>query len=204
MMQEWHQAEYQRRMAPQVQIALDRLKLKYEKNSPFADFGVGRHAATPVLRELAKENNLPNGEPSPWLFEWIETLEEMPWMSHPLPKPLEEEESLRGAFLLADSVIKKHVVQEKVLPTEGWSHFVQRVFEEEWVKKVGSMAGAANKKGDQTVTVWTLGEFVAFVEKVVARLNAIGYRLRTPAETRLRTLLERASRGESLHEEGAW
>ncbi len=71
-------------------------------------------------------------------------------MSHPLPKPLEEEESLRGAFLLADSVIKKHVVQEKVLPTEGWSHFVQRVFEEEWVKKVGSMAGAANIQAPNT------------------------------------------------------
>jgi len=203
-MHDWLRAEHERRISPQVQIALERLKLKYEERSPFGDFGVGQQAATPALRELARENKLPNDDPSPWLYEWIETLEEMPWISAPLPKPSDEEESLRTAFRLADSVIKKNAVEESLLPTESWSQFIQRVFEDEWVKGVGSMAGAANKKTAQGEVVWLLSEFVIFVQKVVTQLNGIGYRLRTPPDTRLKTLLDKASRGEGVHGDDAW
>jgi len=31
-------------------------------------------------------------------------------------------------------------------PTEAWSDFVQRVFENEWVEVVGSMAGAGEQE----------------------------------------------------------
>src|SRR2546430_6945880 len=48
-------------------LAFGQLRTKYGDKNPFDAFVVGRHAATLALRELVKENELPNGRPSPWL-----------------------------------------------------------------------------------------------------------------------------------------
>lgn len=204
LLHDWLQAERERRFAPQIQIALDRLSARYGDRNPFDEFGVGRGAATLSLRELAKVNNLPNGQPSPWLHEWGETLEVMPSISCPLPKPSAGDESLGSALRLADSAIKKCVVDEQFVPTETWNEFVQRVFEEKWVEDVGEMAGAMNKTAGQTAAAWTPDEFVDFVERVIALLNKIGYSLRTPAKVRLQTLLDKTSRGEGVRGENSW
>lgn len=201
LLHDWLRAEELRSMAPQAQIALDRLRMNYGEKNPFDEFGVGRHAATVGLRKLIKENTLPNWQPSPWLHAWKQTLEIMPWVSDQLPKPTEQEESLRSALHLADSAIKGNITN-KMLPTETWNDFVQRIFEDNWVKTVGLMAGETNRKA--TAAVWSLDEFADFIEKVVLRLNDIGYTLRPPATPRLQALLDKTSRGESVSGDHSW
>lgn len=198
--EDWIQAERERRIEPQVQIAFSRLRTKYGDKNPFDDFAVGRHSATLALRELVKENMLPNDKPSPWLYAWKETLEEMPmyvFSFPPLPKPTVLKDSLWLAMRQVDSAIKENIT-EAIRPTESWNDFIQRIFEDEWVEKVGRMAGTANKEAGQTAVVWALDDFADFIEMIVMQLNDIGYSLQMPSKMRLKTLLDKASHGESV------
>jgi len=49
----------------------------------------------------------------------------------------------------------------------------------------------ANKNAGGAAATWALDDFLAFIEVVIARLNSIGYSLRTPAKARLETLLDK-------------
>jgi hypothetical protein len=201
---ERQEAEHERRIEPQVQITLDCLKAKYGNKNPFDDFAIGKHAATLDLREFVKENGLPNRKPSPWLHTWKQTFEDMPYSSDLLPKPVGHDEGwLRLALRQADSAIKKEITN-RILPTETWNDFIQRIFEDKWVKSIGEMAGTTNKKASSTTHIWSLDEFVDFVEKVAAKLNGIGYSLKIPEKSRLKTLLDKTSRGDSVYGEDAW
>ena len=200
---EWIEFERERRIEPQVHIALSCLRTRYGDRDPFDEFVVGRHPATRSLRELVNENILPNGGPSPWLHAWTQTLEAMPGSSMGLPKPTDEGDSRLSGLRLADSAIKRSITDE-MRPTESWSEFVQRLFERKWVERVGSMAGAANKKAGEAKVIWTLDDLVAFIGQVVAQLNEIGYALLTPERRRLEELLKKTSRGEGVYGEDAW
>ena len=198
-------AEREQRIEPQVQIALSCLKSKYGDKNPFDEFKIGKRAATLTLRELVKENKLPNDRPSPWLHTWKQIFEDLPWSSEKFQKPKDSDgEWLQIALRQADSAIKKNITN-LFCSNETWNQFIQRLFEHEWVEKIGAKAGEMNKKEKKSTTlIWSLDVFVDFIQKVIDKLNEIGYSLEVPAKSRLKTLLDKASRGDSFYGDDAW
>ncbi|MEO6676888.1 MAG: hypothetical protein ABIO21_05880 [Pseudomonas sp.] len=197
---EWLEIERSRRNAIQEQIILDQLKTKYRDRNPFDSFKPGRQPANLELRELLKENQLPDEQASPWKAMWERSLEHMPRGNLPLTTLSDLSSTL--ALRQADSIIKNSAA-ENILPTESWENFIQRMFENNWIKEVGKRAGAANKTADDA-TVWAVDDFASFVDSVVFALNEMGYALECPSADRLKTLLDKASRGESLNGKNSW
>jgi hypothetical protein len=186
--------EQQKRIAPQVQIALDLLRSRHGNADPFASYPVGRTPATPELRELIKQHQLPNGARSPWLDFWLKGLEGVPESWKPLPRTTDA--GSQWAMRSADSTIKRNLDQA-ISPSESWAIFLQRLFEREWAQRIGAMAGEANKKSG--VEVWSAAALFALIQQTVSSLNVLGYELTAPAEGRLKVLLDRATEGKPLY-----
>jgi len=190
-------------LAPQVEIALERLKRKYGEEDPFTLYSVGKSAPTLELLDLIREHKLPDGSVSPWLSAWEETLESPPRTYNELPivRGWEEIESL--SVRSADSTIKQYLRWNGPLPADSWSGFLQRIFEKEWVEVVGRMAGNTNKKFPPSALPWTLKNFQVFITRIVIGLNRIGYSLTPPDIKRLSTLLDKA-KNEKIWKDITW
>jgi hypothetical protein len=192
------------RTLPDVEYTLSKLRAKYGDTNPFEQYKAGQKAPTIELLQLINENELPNRHMTTWYHTWINTLDDEPYTWDKFPKtnkPLSV--ILEWAMLSADSTIKRNLTDRRQ-PAESWGEFIQRLFEEEWVKDIGYMMGEANKSSSSSSLKWDSGEFIELISKVVEGLNKTGYSLVSPASSRLITLLDKASKGESVSGNDAW
>jgi hypothetical protein len=185
---------------PQIRSAEIRLRQRYGDRNPFADFAVGKNAASEHLVALLRENVFVDGERSEWRKDWEKTLESYPhfdsFNARPPAEQALDQARIARATASADSTIKARIDSGKRSPIETFPEFCQRIFEEHWVKKIGyfifqtSSASAAQRKP------WALVDFKALLTAVVRSLNATGYKLTVPEEARLSTLITKAQQGE--------
>jgi hypothetical protein len=200
---EWIHDERERRTRPEVEIALDILRCKYGAGNPFDQYLPLCRAATPELRALVQEHQLPDRKASPWRATWEAQLH-MEHVESKLPPP-----SGSGEFAehfcarIADSVIKRRIT-EHIAPTETWNNFIQRIYEQHVVQNLGNGAGNANKAVSQAFGVWSLDAFYSLVKTLTQQLNSHGYTLICPEVHRLKTLLNKTSSGKYLWGSGDW
>ena len=93
---------------------------------------------------------------------------------------------------MADSAIKLNFC-DRILPTETWNGFVQRLYEEYCIKELGEGAGSANKKAN--TVVWTDDYFSDFIKELTEQVIILGYDVSAPPIERLQTLLKKAEKG---------
>jgi len=203
MMHDWIRDERARRIRPEVDIALAVLRRKYGDGNPFDGYLPLCRAATPELRALVQEHQLPNGTASPWRASWEARLDDEHVESDLHPPSSFDGNAEDHSAQVADSVIKRRVT-EHLMPTETWDNFVQRLYEQHVVQNIGNGAGNANKKGNEGLSVWTVEAFCTFVRSLTHQLNSHGYNLKTPDKTRLETLLTKTSKGEYLYGSSGW
>lgn len=200
MFYEWGHEQRARRAEPAAKIALEQLQKKYGDKNPFDEFRPAGRPASPRLRTLLRENKLPGDMESPWRLSWERTLEGMPRGDLQAPAMVDPKATI--TVQQADSAIKRGIGSD-IRTGENWSIFLQRLFENEWVRFVGVRAGSANKSAVNS-NVWSVEQFSDFVLSVVSSLNAMGYALCCPPDERLATLLGKASRGESVYSDKDW
>ena len=191
-------------LAPRVEIALEMLKRKYGEENPFMGYSAGKSAPTPELLDLIREHRLPDGDDSPWLSSWKETLDSTPNYYYKLPIPgMQPGQNQVLSVRSADSTIKRNLT-EQPLPAESWERFLQRIFEKSWIQPVGMMVGKTNKETQASTPPWDLHTFLGFITDVVVDLNKIGYLLSVPDSTRLAELLEKAGKSKYAWEDITW
>lgn len=192
------------RYTPEVQLALERLRKKYNLDNPFDEYQPMARAASEELRKLIKENKLPDGQNSPWLKTWEISLEKEPSSYQPLkPRRLEDARVIQSFALSADSTIKRHI-GDSIRPGELWREFVQRLFEYQWISAIVEQMVEANKKSALNIKPWSFDSFIELIKKVVSRLNEIGYALLAPDEQRCRTVWDKAHTEEGLGYDEEW
>jgi hypothetical protein len=181
-------------------VALERLRQKYSHSKElFEPYLPLRKPATEDLRNLIIEHTLPGyggRQNSPWLAAWKRCVEYNPATALKVSfKDVRDRKAADGFARSADSAIKDRM-PDHFLPGETWDDFVQRLFEFAWVSNIADQIVETNKTlGDDS---WSFESFAKMVERVVAVLNDLGYRLTTPSETRLKKLWDR------LHGDKRW
>ena len=206
VLQDWLHEERQRRIQPEVDIALQNLQVKCGTTNPFDEYLPLLRPAAPELRVLVQEHELPNGKSSPWRAIWERQLEPTYHGSsyNVLPAPVPGGgPSLEWAVRVADSAIKRHVT-DALEPGESWAAFLQRIYEDYCVEPLGVGAGGANKKAGESPEVWSADSFVGFISTVTVELNTLGYPMVSPHRERLVNLLMKTTRGESVWGKGGW
>lgn len=204
--EQWFWNERARRIQPQVDIALDALRAKYGTKSPFDDYLPGRKIATSELRTLMQEHTLPGNDPSPWLAAWKRSLGDPLNLNSysPLFPPRElEGEEIESAARAVDSTLKTHIA-DSFPPLGTWGRFLQTIYEKYCLREFGKGAGGANEKAGKTFSVWSVERFCEYVRAVTRKVNELGYVLSAPSNERLRILLEKTTKGESVWGEGDW
>jgi len=184
-------AKSERLMMQRVAAGQELLRERCSAADPFERFRAGGAPASPELRDLVREHTLPDSTPSPWLYGWQERLETAPDSSTSLEGGGAGADRWLWAIRSADSTIKRSM-DESVSLTDTWAGFIQRVFNTKWVYQLAKSIERGREKRKRK---WTQGEFEALVLGAVEGLNALGYSLENPDNSRLRTLLDKANRG---------
>ena len=182
----WRQVEY----GESRRVALDCLIRKYRPGEdPFESYLPLAKPATEELRRLVIEHMLPGNQPSPWLTAWQQFVEYNSSTGLSVPfKDINDLSAVTGFARGADSAIKNKLPDD-YLPGESWNDLVQRLFESAWVASIADQIVSTLKT--EPKSNWSFDSFTNLVEKVVGALNKIGYSIKSPSTTRLKTLWER-------------
>ncbi|HJR08569.1 MAG TPA: hypothetical protein VJ842_15020 [Pyrinomonadaceae bacterium] len=192
------------RYKPEVQLVLERLRKKYDLDNPFDEYQPMVRAASKELRQLIKENELPDGDASPWLKIWKNSLEEEPSSLEALrPRRLDDAGVIQSFAHSADSTIKRHI-DDSIRPGELWKEFVQRLFEYEWISAIVEQIAEANKESTSNVKPWSFDSFIKLIKKVISQLNEVGYTLVMPDEQRCRAVWDKANTEDGLDYNEEW
>ena len=191
------EAEFEKAIAPKIKAEDDSLSAIYRDTDPFAAYDLGKGPPTLELLVLAKENLLSERRPSTWLNRWKSRLLHPGWKLTP-PDFAERltDDSVRWGALCADSMIKNKMIEENLGSASSMSVLIQKAFEQQWVQSFARSLIKDPGEGGQLIEGWNDEELSKYVSLVTETMNSDGYTLQSPGTERLRTLLEKALRGE--------
>jgi hypothetical protein len=165
---------------------------------------VSHRAADANLLNLIHENTLQNGQRSPWLEAWTESLLPQLEYEYSLPsRPPGSEQFIKAASDSADSAIKRNLTYDRHA-VETWNDFIQRVFEERWVEPLAHLMHSENAKEKSSTPRWTVEIFCGLIKAVVENLNRIGYELEAPTFDRLKELWNHIEKGKGRFRHIDW
>jgi hypothetical protein len=174
---------------------IEKLRLKYAGLDPFAEYRAGGKPADRQLVALIQENMLWNNHESPWLDAWRRSLPRPP-SGHEWIACATFGEAAGGEwFEYADAMIKEAMIHKRPVPGETWELFVQRRFNDDFVRSVTTTVVEWNGRSEARNPKHSAVELAELMGSVARSLNGRGYRLEPPSLEFMRQML-----GESMDE----